>query len=418
MKKSIAILTDVYYPHPMAGGICAHQLAKGLRDRGYKVHIICYKRKGEKDEVIDGIQIHRIKMPLVNIIRDCSERIQSQFLSKIIYNIAIILNRIIKIVYLKWYPLKSPILIFRYIACVKKLDVDAVVGEFYSVESAYAASILKSKYKKKLVLYNVDSLSNCDPAVGLSLKYVRNKGMEWEARLFKNADCIVVMKCHEDHYRSGAFFQYSDRIKVLDLPLMEIPREVEENDDCKNKGNNILWIYTGSLSHAIRTPDYLLEIVENFPLPIKIHFFSKGDCESVINEAAQKYGDRIIQHGHIPKEELEKSYREADFLISIGNFLGDFLPSKTIEYIAHCKPIIHLCYQEKDASIPYLERYGHALIIRVYEGSIDEHIMKIREFVDYYIHNHITISVHEVKKQYIENTPDYTAEVIDNMLSQ
>lgn len=417
MKKSIAILTDVYYPHPMAGGICAHQLAKGLRDRGYDVHIICYQRKGEKDEEIEGIHIHRVKMPLVNTIRDYSERIQSQFLSMIVYNIAILLNRILKIVFLKWYPLKSPILILRYIACVKKLDVDTVVGEYYSVESACAASILKEKYNKKLVLYNVDSLSNCDSAVGLSLKYVRKKGMEWEDKLFKNADCIVVMKCHEDHYRSSAFSKYKDKLKILDLPLMEITSESKENEDFKNIKSNIIWVYTGSLSHAIRSPDYLLKIVENLPLPIKIHFFSKGDCESEINEAAKKHKGKIIQHGHIPKEELEKSYREADFLISIGNFYGDFLPSKTIEYIAHCKPIIHLCYQENDASIPYLERYGHALIIKVYEETLDKHIIRIQEFVEYYINNRVTINACDIKKQYLENTPEYTAEVIDNMIS-
>lgn len=167
MDKKIVILTDMYYPHPMAGGICAHQVAKGLQAAGYKVHVICFRRKKEKkEEEFNGIQVHRIRMPLVHRVRDLSERVKNAGLSRIIYNLAIAINRFFKIILLKWYPLMSPVQIIAYVNRARRLDVSAVVAEYFSIESSLAGYWLKRKYAKKLILYNVDSLSNCDPAAG------------------------------------------------------------------------------------------------------------------------------------------------------------------------------------------------------------------------------------------------------------
>lgn len=417
MKKSIAILTDIYYPHPMAGGICAHQVAKGLMELGCNVHIVCLKRKGEpKEEIYQGINVHRIKMPLVYKIRDLSERISKPWLAMIIYKLAIILNRILKISLLKWYPLMSPFQIFNYIRCVKRMNIDCVVGEYFSIESAYAAAILKKKYKIKMVMYNVDSLSNSDPAVGLKLEYIRKKGFEWERRIFGIADKIIIMKSHENHYRNSCFNPYRDKLYIADLPLLEWKKEIID-EKASEQITKKTWVYTGSLSKRIRTPDYLFRVFETLNNPsIQLHFFSKGDCEEEIRNMTKKWGDRVVQHGHVAKEKLEKYYSEADFLISIGNLYGDFLPSKTIEYISHMKPIIHFQYQEKDASIPYLKKYGHSLIINVNNNNINDNVEKIKGFILEYERKTLQINKESVEELFKENTPNFTAKIIQGVL--
>lgn len=419
MINEIAILTDIYYPHPMAGGICAHQLAKALLKKGHTVHIICLRRKDEpSEETIDGIQVHRIKMPIVYKIRDLSERIVEPKVAKMVYNFAIILNRLFKVLLIHWYPMMSPAQIISYIRCVKRLPVDTVIGTYFSIESAYAATVLKQKYGKKMIIYNLDSLSNSDPVTGLSHSYVRKKGEKWEKRLFTSADGIIIMKSHETHYNSVVFKKFMSKIQVSDLPLMEIKNKICATSVIEKNGDNsnIKWLYTGSLSHSTRNPDYILELFNALEFAIEFDFFSKGDCEETIRSFKPQKGKKIIQHGHVAKNILEEYYAKADFLISIGNASGVFLPSKTIEYIAHLKPIIHICYQEQDASLKYLEKYEHALIIRVYDTCFEENIEQIKIFITKYMNNHIAINADEVEKKFEENTPEYTANLIENIL--
>lgn len=412
--KSIAILTDIYFPHPMAGGICAHQLAKGLEKLGYKVHVICLRRKGEpSEECYEGLYVHRIKMPLVYKIRDFSEGIKNHFFSKLVYKIAILINRFFKIVLLKWYPLMSPLQVLCYFNAVKHLDVDCVIGEYFSIESALAAVLLKKYCSKTVILYNVDSLSNSDPAVGLSLNYVRRKGYEWERYLFELADRIIIMKSHEEHYNSDSFDFCRHKLSIADLPILNISssNSVVQEDKIKECNSKINWMYAGSLSFRQRNPEYMLQIMKKLKLQIHLDLFTKGDCEGWIATYLKNNTIDVLQHGHIAKEKLEVYYIKSDFLISIGNLSGDFLPSKTIDYISHRKPIIHFQYQKEDASIPYLKKYMHALIVDVYD-SVEENVKKIENFITYYQNDSVTIGVSEIMQKFRENTPEFSADIV------
>ena len=408
MNKRVIILTDNYFPRAMAGGICAHKVAMGLKGIGYDVHVVCLRRKGEtREDTYEGIYVHRINNPLVYKIRDWSSEIKSSILSKGVYNLAIFLNRLLKIIFIGWYPLMSPLQIRSYVSCAKKIEADAVVAEYFSLESMLAGDILHNKHGKKVVYYNVDSLSNIDEVAGISLRFARKKGERWEKKLYRNADGVVVMKCHENHYKS--LFPDEEKIVISDLPLLE-----PVSDSIKHeKSNTYKWVYTGTLKEGYRSPRLLIETFKCLDADSELHFFSKGDCESYISDEAKK-NNRIIQHGHVPRNDLDRFYKDADVLVSIGNNKGTFLPSKTIEYISQRKPIIHFCYQEKDASLPYLKEYGHSLIIDVNNGNAKEWTKKILDFLNKEVG--YEISVTEIMDKFKMNTPEYTARVIYSFL--
>lgn len=418
--KSIAILTDIYFPHPMAGGICAHQLAKGLEKQGYSVHVICLRRKGEaREEFFEGLYIHRIKMPLVYRIRDFSERIRNRFFSKMVYKTAIFINRFFKIILLRWYPLMSPLQVLHYFKEAKRLGIDCVIGEYFSLESSLAAVLIKKYCGKTAILYNVDSLSNADPAVGLHLDYVRKKGYEWEQFLFSLADRVIVMKSHEAHYNSSLFDFCRDKFSIADLPILNLSSSgmTKQEENTERHKKYIHWMYAGSLSFSQRNPEYLLQIMKNLKLPVHLDLFSKGDCEGLIDTYLKNHTLDVLQHGHIAKERLEAYYRNADFLISIGNLSGTFLPSKTIDYIAHRKPIIHFQYQVDDASILYLKKYKHALVIDIHD-CLEKNVDKIEKFMMRYKNDTIVIEVEEIMRKFKENTPEFSADIVHRELEE
>lgn len=408
MTKKIIILTDNYYPRAMAGGICAHKVAVGLREIGYDVHVVCLRRKGEtKEDVYEGVRVHRIKNPIVYKIRDFSSEIANPIISKIVYTCAIVLNRALKILFLPWYPMMSPFQIRSYVNCAKKIDADSVVAEYFSIESMVAGDILRKKYGKKVVYYNVDSLSNIDAVTGIDLNFARRKGEKWERRFFRNASGVIVMKCHSEHYKR--LFKNDYNISVSDLPLLDPVVETRDFADSDKE----IWLYTGSLKDGYRSPRDLIKVFNGLGGSSELHFFSKGDCELFISEEAKK-NTSIVQHGHVQRSELDYFYSRANVLISIGNAKGTFLPSKTIEYISQRKPIIHFSYQDDDASVPYLKEYGHSLIIEVNKEDLSEYYGKIKSFLS--LEKGVEISANEVRRIFQMNTPVYTANIIDAFL--
>jgi glycosyltransferase involved in cell wall biosynthesis len=60
----VLMLSEPSYPrHPGGAGKCTHVLAAGLVARGHEVHILCECREETERELIDGVQVHRVRLP-------------------------------------------------------------------------------------------------------------------------------------------------------------------------------------------------------------------------------------------------------------------------------------------------------------------------------------------------------------------
>lgn len=70
---------------------------------------------------------------------------------------------------------------------------------------------------------------------------------------------------------------------------------------------------------------------------------------------------KIVRHGMVGPDEIADVYAEADVLVSVGNSLPEFKPSKTFEYIATCKPILNIYYNGLRDDV--LENYPMSLQI-------------------------------------------------------
>ena len=141
-------------------------------------------------------------------------------------------------------------------------------------------------------------------------------------------------------------------------------------------------VYAGSLSAQIRPPEYVLSLLGALyqkKVRYKACFYSRG-CSEVVRDYSDKTASQIEWKDYVSPDELLSIYHDAHFLLNIGNLAEDVLPSKLIQYISTGKPIIHISFSQKDACLPYLERYENCVIINT-EEPFEENVSKLTSFL-------------------------------------
>ena len=411
--KKILIMTDAFLPKALANGICVHQIAKSLIEMGYEVHIISYKKKGEsKYEIIDQIKIHRVKQRLFFALRLYGEENANSFLGKIAYNLAMVINKVKKLIYISHYPMTSVIFTLRYYFKAKKLhkehNIDLIISVYNPIESYAAGILLKRKFPNiKLVLYVLDSLTNNGLTRFISQKLNDNKGWTWEKRGYSIADLILNMKCHEEHHSRQRYDQYRKKMKIVDIPLF---RSITCKQDTNFFDSSIINIvYTGALGYEYRNPKYLCDLFLSIPNidSYKLHFFSRGNSESLLENYSQISSGKIVRHGYVDVKTSINAICNASILVSIGNSNSIMIPSKIFEYMSTGKPIIHIFSRNDDSCLPYYSKYENVLLIDQYD-SFEVNMNKLNIF----IRNQDNIDINSIKSIFNENTPEYTAKFI------
>lgn len=411
-----------YFPKPMANGICTHQIALELKKKGYDVHSICFKKSGDlREDSYDGIKIHRVKMRLFFKMLFYSENIINTLRGKCIYKIAMIINKIKKIMYLFFYPMTSPILIYRYYKLAKKLHeenyFDMIISVYNPLESLIAGALIKRKFKDiKFAIYVLDSLTNNGGTKYAPKKWTENKGWQWEKRIYKDADIIFNMKCHEEHHKKERYDMYREKMKIVDIPLFN-SFNLDVKQDCNffSKDSTHL-LYAGSLDIEGRNPKYLCDafIEISNRCNVKLHFYSRGNCENMIIKYQKRSQYRIVRHGYVDRDVLLKAISSADILISIGNKESEMIPSKIFEYIYTGKPIIHFYKSENDSSITYYKHYPKALLI----NENDDFLTNVNKISNFINTKQKKLSIDNLKELYIQNTPQYTVNFINEILQK
>lgn len=265
-------------------------------------------------------------------------------------------------------------------------------------------------YELDPIAYEIDKQRN---SLGKYLYFLRERA---EKKTFQKCDLIVHMECNRKKYEHPIYKCFQSKEIYLDFPLIH-DKGIESHAKINYKGQKIKLIYTGKLMSAFRSPEYLLKVLVEVckDVNLEINFFSKGDCETLLNKYAIE-NKFVCQRGYVGTQELEKEIEESDYLVNIGNKMSDMLPSKLLTYIEKGKPIIHVKNQENDACIPYLEKYGAALIIDE-SKSIDESSRIMVNFLKNNLGRHI--GSNEIICLYPKNVPEYSAKVLyENILER
>lgn len=219
------------------------------------------------------------------------------------------------------------------------------------------------------------------PANNLSLYASLNKRIE--RKLFARADVITVT--------SGATGEkYRELIpnaahKVTVIGPLATPLESTATTVPTDKTKTL--VYVGTLYEKIRNPHFLLQLfsaalrMDNCNY-MSLHFYGSYDgCQRFFKSHANLIGKTVFLHGLVSHERALEALRRADVLVNIGNINPYQLPSKLAEYIALCKPIVHVNTAAQDASRELLDDHPNHLNLDAVQGEPTD--TQISEFVDF-----------------------------------
>ncbi|MFA6867062.1 MAG: hypothetical protein WCR54_06050 [Clostridia bacterium] len=419
--SNILILEGVYYPKPEANAICSYKIAQQLIKNGHKVSVICYKNFDLDNENINGIEVHRIKSRMFFRLRFFGEKFKDKWYGKIVLKFAYFCNKIKILMRYNKFPFMSPMLTKSYVKKFEEINekgnFDMVISVYNPFETCYAGAKIKTKYPQiKHVLYVVDTLTNTGYKKGFSKKKLEANGWKWEQYLYERADLILNVKCHEEHHNNQRYDKYRNKMEFIDIPFMTKPMFNEKNiiDKYLNK-SKINGVYAGAFT-CETNPNYCVDsILQISNLEIEMSFFSRGNFQKYLLNKS-KESDMINSNGFIVHDEMINVLQDVDFFVSIGRVGTQMIISKIFEYMSYGKPIIHFYKTDYDSSIKYYKNYSLALCIDERKQSTIESAKLIEEFLTENIKK--KLKYEDIVKDFKENTPEYTVNYIENLLSK
>lgn len=396
MKEKVLFVVNAYYPRPVPTSICVMYVQEALQNMGICSDVL---QIGEKDGFEKNTSYGSIySVNSGKITFDKTNRNFFKFYGK-------------KIPLLFTWPVLSLSNVRKYKKWIQKNKekYDAVIAIIAPGDTALAAS----RYDN-FILYELDSLIN-NPEYKRGIKqYYRRRLYCLEKKLYDRAGMIIHLNNNREFYSTRVeYAQYQDKSEYTDIPYL-VNKHYKHQI---NKGQ-IRAVYLGSLARDYRSPAYLLRLLGAMSqeMDIRCDFYTRGACEDMIEEGVKKYPGVVFKNEYVPHEVVKQIIESSDLLISIGNKLegNDYsLPSKTIEYIATGKPVLHIVGGDNDSAVSYFNDYGLACIIDPSE-SVKKNAKIVVDYIQKYRNQ--TIPFSSVKKNFHMNTPEYTAAIIKDYI--
>ena len=416
LMKKYLIICNFYLPNATANGVCVSAIAEQLVKEGKEVHVLSLNNtQGGSKENINGVHVNRIHQGFRNSLISFSDTHKQSVFSSVSFKMAMMINKVIKLILIPLFPLSSLTLPIRFYIkarkIIKKENVSVIVSVHDPLETNISAYFLKKKMPSlKWCFYMLDSISNGAKPAFMSQKQFSDKGLWWERKFFSKADLILNLVGNRTHYSSPVYDEYLDKIRYTDIPLLNLENFKEiSNFDLDHE--SILITYAGALTTHLRNPEYacrcLLEV--SLVVKLKVDFYSRGNCDSIIKNYEKK-GDFKL-NDYIPHALLHEKLSQSDVLLSIGNRYSEMVPSKTFEYISYGKKIIHFYNSESDPSLKYFVNYENALLINENDDFKDN----VKSVIKFLSSNLILLSKDKLKEIFTENLPSHTTEMIDGI---
>lgn len=384
-------VVDEYRPKTSANTVCVQNLQRALQEAGISTDIICYGDTTGVSYASEFGDVYTV-----------SYKHREGLLRKL---------QFFKNVFI--WPLRSIRRIYSYYIGIKtmtkKHTYDAIVGVMRPVEGAVACSFFDN-----FILYELDSIGNNSENLYDIRKYIKYRTYILEQYLYGKAIRVYHMRSHESFYSNKRYERFRYKSAFLDLPGLSL-RYKNNEPQVTNNHDFINIVYTGNLWQSIRSPKYFIDLIEQvqkyIAKKIIINFYSQGDCGNILKDAVAK--GLAIDNGYVNNSEIPAIFNSSDFLLNIGNSFGEKVtsfPSKTIEYIATGKPIIHIDGGENDSATEYVKRYPNSIIIHPTDDC-ESNIQKLANFIKSNYGKEV--SFEDVKGLFYTNTPEYT---IDNFI--
>ncbi|CEG12896.1 putative Glycosyltransferase [groundwater metagenome] len=320
MKICIINFLDLKYP----GGntVSCKILAKSLKKRGYDVFVITTGPKGSKsvsEEIQYGIKVYRF-YPFGTWIPQYTRKVSN-------------VGRIFTFLSNFWNP--HTYLVVKKILKKENPDIVNIHEVPYLSLSVYSAAKslnlpIVSTIHSVILLYPFNNLPYLDKIAGIKYPFIKDNYKIYEiiSKIYEkinkiiinSPDCVTfVSKAIMGVYSQYTFFKHSK--KTVFPNIFEIDEIELKKENTNKKIFNI--IYAGGLA-KIKGGHTLIKAFRKINNEnIRLHIFGSGEYAEYFKKLAE--GDkRIIFHGQLPNEELQKFYEISDIAVMPSQCLETF----------------------------------------------------------------------------------------------
>ena len=298
---------------------------------------------------------------------------------------------------------------------IEKENIDTLVAVYFPLETVIAISNIKRKYPEtKTILYEVDSSTDVEYYLSRLDRYYIAAYRRYMSHLYAYFDYVLVMNAHYNHVKKCYGKIINEKLRRIDSPVLCFNEKLEY--DNHQGRDTVNFFYTGFLNRDTYSPVSILKFFEinSDKNNWRLHFYSRGNCEDMLKRAAEK-DERIMVHGYVSKDELNRSLREADVFLSVSyDFKPSSIPSKVFEYFNSNRPVIHFCEKENVFTREYMNKYPRGYVI--YNSKLKEDNDKAVEFINKSLNYELPVI--DAKNVFKMNTPEYSANLIKELLEK
>jgi glycosyltransferase involved in cell wall biosynthesis len=362
--KNILIVSYYYYPEIGAASSRITNLAKGLCNKGYNIHILtCLPNypKGEIFEEYNSVNKLHEKIDTIDVFRYWTyASISKSFIKRI------------------WGMTSFAINIWQFGLKKKQIkEYNYIIIQSPPILVAFSAILLFNCFYKKKIILNISDLW---PASIVDLKVIKQSSITHkilllvESFIYKKADKIVnqseeIVNHVKTIEKNKTCFLYRN-LPPYDF-LFVIP---------KSKNRKLKIVYAGLLGIA----QDILSLIKNIDfldLDIEFHLYGEGNQKKEIEKYIFSKRTNIFYHGSFPKEQMSKILLEYDFsIIPLKNQIKGAVPSKIFDISPLGIPIL-FCGGGEGAMI--VTKYNLGLVSPPGDFlSIKEKMIKLKEMTN------------------------------------
>lgn len=424
--KKILFLTSRYLPDPSANGINTEHIVKELKMRGYQVTCISVKRENNEKsfEIIEETPIYRVSPSVYSRILHKENTSEVNKIKKLFYKIAHYLRKIKLALLILNFPnfdLLQARKVYKLARLLhKKEKYDCIIGVYKPFTNIVALKKMKKKFPDLLSCAYYLDLINSSPKPS----FMPSNIYDWlcykgDYKAFIEFDFILMAKGGMNIYNKPQYNMFESKIKYIDFPTFNpLISAKKDNGNFITKHDVVIITYAGTLDDRYRNPSYLLEALKEMSVSIgkiELNIFGTGNCDAIINKYQENETSsfQVIRHGFKNHDIVLNAMKESHFLVNISNNFQNAVPSKIFEIFSVGKPIINVVSNKEDISLDYFHRYPSVLTLSVWENLTDQ-LTHLQDFI--LKEKGREYGIEEIKSMFIESTPGYTVNIIEEFL--
>ncbi len=356
--KKVLIITEKYYPLTGANTVCCQNVADHLIKNGCQVDVVAIKQSyTEESPCVNGVRVKKLNTIKEDFVKlfgkkyNVTEweklpkfiRVFSDFLAKTKYFFATKTQRL----YLDTLNIK------RVYKEIKKDwgTYDCII----STCAPFSLTVMSKKLKDMglsknwiallLDTYVHDAFLSKEPKKLKKRKKIAEKTLNKADKIFALEG--VVGGNLENNYNPT---YHQNTVEIYPITLRE---QINTSNDSKSTQ----LIYAGRFYNKIRTPKEMLKVLSNLPSDYTLNLYSHG-CEEIVEEQEKLFDKcKLVKYGNVTHAECLENIGKSDILVNLGNTISNQMPSKVLEYMGFCKPIINFYQNQDDMGLKMFNAY-------------------------------------------------------------